>query len=174
MSGKVLVLIRLRRDIMSLGTFESASDARDIADQARKQGRAAEGWVIPISEHFSESDIAWANVDTVPRIASTDEPQSNPPLNPQADDEGNPTGEQESLAEPKSVDVTSIRREMAIAAADSATEPTNRNSDGGGHTQEQVDRAKREASDLQAGTQARTPAPSSNDGSTKKTGGDKK
>ena len=110
-----LVLGRLRRDLMVLASVEGGASpsAQDIAEQAVKEGRAAETWVISFSDYFSESNVPWGNVDThsVGVVSPSDKPASVPPLNPDA-------GEQESLDVPKNVSFTSPREEQAKAVAE--------------------------------------------------------
>lgn len=106
MTGSI-VLSRLRRDVMILAVADGES-AKAVAEAAVREGRAAEAWVLSFSDYFSESAIAWGNVDTH-TVSAVDKPQSVAPLNPGV-------GEQESLDEPKDVDLTSPREEQKRAA----------------------------------------------------------
>lgn len=87
MSGKFILLGRLRRDLMLLGHSESSSDLADQAEKAVKEGRAAETFVLAVSSYFSEADHNWDPEGTMAGA----KPSDVPPLNPD-------NGEQQSLA----------------------------------------------------------------------------
>lgn len=79
-----LLLGRLRRDTMVLGTSENAEDLQRQGEDAVKQGRAAEVWIIPCSGYFSESDQNWGGIDRYQGGTRDVPPSSVPALNPGA------------------------------------------------------------------------------------------
>lgn len=81
---KHLLLGRLRRDTMILGASENTDDLKTQGEDAVKQGRAAEVFIIECVGYFSESDQNWGGIDRYQGGTYDTAPASVPPLNPGA------------------------------------------------------------------------------------------
>lgn len=81
--SKFVVFGKLRRETIILGSFDSVSDATKLAEDAVREGRASETFVIAASAAFSESNINFANPDAA-RASIPVAPARSVPLNPNA------------------------------------------------------------------------------------------
>lgn len=109
---------KLRRDVMILAHSAEGDDATDMkeaAEAAIRQGRAEEVFVVEASFYMAASGIAWGNIDA-PIERAQELPSSVPLLNPGS------SSAQESLDVPD-VEVTSVRNEIRKAAEDGPKGP---------------------------------------------------
>lgn len=60
---KFIALGRLRRDTMILGAG-TKDEIQTLAEQATKEGRAAEVYVVAVAGYFTESTHNWSGLDT--------------------------------------------------------------------------------------------------------------
>jgi hypothetical protein len=119
-----LVLGRLRRDLMVLGTVNEGDniDARKLAEDAVAQGRAAETWVIDAIGYFSETEHNWQGIDAGAPLVGAFAPASVPALNPNNGADGIDDRPQESLAA-SDQEAVSLRTNIERAAEEGPKGP---------------------------------------------------
>jgi hypothetical protein len=112
-----LVIGKLRRDVMILGTHDNESDAAHDAEEAVKQGRAQESFVLVAGYAFSASDRPWVNPDNgggftvnFPGDQTPATDPSIPPvgLNPEGPEDEQPLAPAEAEAEGEAREPESI------------------------------------------------------------------
>lgn len=114
-AAEFLAIGRLRRDLI-LVAEGSKEDVTTQAEQAVRQGRAAQVWIVPIAASMSEAEIAWAGTDSPQASDLNPIRESVPALNP-----GN--GPQEDLSD-SDAKLTSPREQIRLAAEETRTEST--------------------------------------------------